>query len=320
MITNKKFLTSSYLLSRSLILGIVYSNLFALVGQNAIITGVLSTFIGIFFIYIFSKIKLNNKTKFFELLLYIVFIEIAFIILTNFVSSFFLTRTPKIVITIPTILLCIYSSTKKTEVLKNLSPILTFLSLLIIIFILLSLIKYLEISNILPLFNFKNKKMIQAIFLYSVITTSPLILLNDEENISSKEYIISYIFPNIIILLVLFFTIGVLGQNLIKIYSFPEYMTLKKISIGSFVENVENIVSSVWYFDLFFIIVLSIKKIINILKKKSISYLIVIIIAIINSFIINDNFSSTLIFYNNFYYVIFILLFIIILLSDKKKS
>ena len=320
MITNKKFLTSSYLLSRSLILGIVYSNLFALVGQNAIIVGVLGTFIGIFFIYIFSKIKLNNKTKFFELLLYIVFIEIAFIILTSFVSSFFLTRTPKIIITIPTILLCIYASTKKTEVLKNLSPILTFLSLLIIIFILLSLIKYLEISNILPLFNFKNKKMIQAIFLYSVITTSPLILLNDEENISSKEYIISYIFPNIIILLVLFFTIGVLGQNLIKIYSFPEYMTLKKISIGSFVENVENIVSSVWYFDLFFIIVLSIKKIINIVKKKSIGYLIVIIIAIINSFIINDNFSSTLIFYNNFYYVIFILLFIIILLSDKKKS
>ena len=245
MITNKKFLTSSYLLSRSLILGIVYSNLFALVGQNAIIAGLLGTLIGVLFIYIFSKIKLNNKTKFFELLLYIVFIEIAFIILTNFVSSFFLTRTPKIVITIPTILLCIYASTKKTEVLKNLSPILTFLSLLIIIFILLSLIKYLEISNILPLFNFKNKKMIQAIFLYSVITTSPLILLNDEENISSKEYIISYIFPNIIILLVLFFTIGVLGQNLIKIYSFPEYMTLKKISIGSFVENVENIVSSV---------------------------------------------------------------------------
>ena len=162
--------------------------------------------------------------------------------------------------------------------------------------------------------------MIQAIFLYSVITTSPLILLNDEENISSKEYIISYIFPNIIILLVLFFSIFVLGQNLIKIYSFPEYMTLKKISIGSFVENVENIVSSVWYFDLFFIIILSIKKIITIVKKKSISYLIVIIIAIINSFIINDNFNSTLIFYNNFYYVIFILLFIIILLSDKKKS
>ena len=320
MITNKKFLTSSYLLSRSLILGIVYSKLFALVGQNAIIAGLLGTLIGVFFIYIFSKIKLNNKTKFFELLLYIVFIEIAFIILTSFVSSFFLTRTPKIIITIPTILLCIYASTKKTEVLKNLSPILTFLSLLIIIFILLSLIKYLEISNILPLFNFKNKKMIQAIFLYSVITTSPLILLNDEENISSKEYIISYIFPNIIILLVLFFTIGVLGQNLIKIYSFPEYMTLKKISIGSFVENVENIVSSVWYFDLFFIIVLSIKKIITIVKKKSFSYLIVIIIAIINSFIINDNFSSTLILYNNFYYVIFILLFIIILLSDKKKS
>ena len=317
MITNKKFLTSSYLLSRSLILGIVYSNLFALVGQNAIIAGLLGTLIGVFFIYIFSKIKLNNKTKFFELLLYIVFIEIAFIILTSFVSSFFLTRTPKIIITIPTILLCIYASTKKTEVLKNLSPILTFLSLLIISFILLSLIKYLEISNILPLFNFKNKKMIQAIFLYSVITTSPLILLNDEENISSKEYIISYILPNIIILLVLFFTIG---QNLIKIYSFPEYMTLKKISIGSFVENVENIVSSVWYFDLFFIIVLSIKKIITIVKKKSIGYLIVIIIAIINSFIINDNFSSTLIFYNNFYYVIFILLFIIILLSDKKKS
>ncbi|MGN1379537.1 MAG: GerAB/ArcD/ProY family transporter [Bacilli bacterium] len=313
-------MTSSYLLSRSLVLGIVYSKLFALVGQNAIIAGVLGMLLGIFFVYIFSKIKLNNKTKFFELVLYIIFIEIAFIILTNFVSSFFLIRTPKIVITLPTLLLCIYASTKKTKVLKNLSPILTFLSLLMIIFSFLTLLKYLEISNILPLFNFENKKMIQAVFLYAVITTSPLILLNDEENIKSKEYIISYLFSNIITLLVLFFTIGVLGQNLIKIYSFPEYMILKKISIGSFIENVENIVSSAWYFELFFIIVLSIKKIINIVKKKSICYFIVITIAIINSFIINDNFSTTLIVYNNFYYVIFIILFIIILLSDKKKS
>lgn len=317
---NKKFLTSSYLLSRSLILGIVYSKLFTLLGQNSIIGCILGILLGILFVYIFSKIKLNNKTIIFELILYIIFIEIALLIITNFVSSFFLTRTPKIIITIPTLLLCFYASSKKTEVLKNISPILTFLSLIMIIFIFFTLLKYIEVSNILPLFNFENKKMIEAIFLYAIITASPIILLNDEENISSKEYIISYLFTNIITLLIITFTVGILGQDLIKIYSFPEYMTLKKISIGSFIENVENIVSSVWYFDLFFVLTLSIKKIINIIKKKSIGYLIVIIIALINSLFINDNFSTTLIVYNNFYYVIFIILFIIILLSDKKKS
>lgn len=317
---NKKFLTSSYLLSRSLILGIVYSNLFTLLGQNSIIGCILGILLGILFVYIFSKIKLNNKTIIFELILYIIFIEIALLIITNFVSSFFLTRTPKIIITIPTLLLCFYASSKKTEVLKNISPILTFLSLIMIIFIFFTLLKYIEVSNILPLFNFENKKMIEAIFLYAIITASPIILLNDEENISSKEYIISYLFTNIITLLIITFTVGILGQDLIKIYSFPEYMTLKKISIGSFIENVENIVSSVWYFDLFFVLTLSIKKIINIVKKKSIGYLIVIIIALINSLFINDNFSTTLIVYNNFYYVIFILIFLIVLLSDKKKS
>lgn len=317
---NKKFLTSSYLLSRSLILGIVYSKLFTLLGQNSIIGCILGILLGILFVYIFSKIKLNNKTIIFELILYIIFIEIALLIITNFVSSFFLTRTPKIIITIPTLLLCFYASSKKTEVLKNISPILTFLSLIMIIFIFFTLLKYIEVSNILPLFNFENKKMIEAIFLYAIITASPIILLNDEENISSKEYIISYLFTNIITLLIITFTVGILGQDLIKIYSFPEYMTLKKISIGSFIENVENIVSSVWYFDLFFVLTLSIKKIINIVKKKSIGYLIVIIIALINSLFINDNFSTTLIVYNNFYYVIFILIFLIVLLSDKKKS
>ena len=54
LITNKKFLTSSYLLSRSLILGIVYSNLFALVGQNAIIAGVLN-FLNYYYILFLLK-------------------------------------------------------------------------------------------------------------------------------------------------------------------------------------------------------------------------------------------------------------------------
>ena len=317
MKTNKYKLSEIYLLSRSLSLGLLFSYSFFLVGTNTLISFIFGILLGICFGFIYSKIKLNKKTKVFEILLYMFFILLSSIIITTFISSFFLNKTPKIFIILPSILLCYYISTKDKDVMKWLSLALTFFSIITIIFKLLALMPHMEIKNILPLFTFKNKNMIKSIFFYAILTSCPLILLNDEDY-STKDYISSYIITNIISLIICFAIISILGRSLINMYSYPEYMVLKKIQISSFIENVENFISLLWLFDLYYLTSYSIKKINGILTTK-IGTVLIFLITVINSFVINNNYEYLLYIYKRVLYILYILVIPILILANKKR-
>ena len=316
---NKYKFSEIYLLSRSLVLGTLFSFSFFNVGTNALISFFLGTLLGIFFVYIFSKIKLNKKTKFFEILLYIFFIELSCIIITTFISSFFLNKTPKLFIILPSIIFCYIASKKNDDTLKNLALALTFFSIITIIFNFISLTPYIEIRNILPLFTFKNKSMIKAVLFYAILTSSPLLLLNDKDY-SEKDYILSYIITSIITMIICFAVVSILGRHLIKIYSYPEYMVLKKIKISSFIENVENFVSLIWLFDLYYGLTLSFKKIRGILKKDYPTIVLIILIILVNSFIINNNYEYMLFIYKYIYIILYLLVVPIVIFANKKRS
>lgn len=317
MKTNKYKLSEIYLLSRSLSLGLLFSYSFFLVGTNTLISFIFGILLGIFFVFIYSKIKLNKKTKVFEILLYMFFILLSSIIITTFISSFFLNKTPKIFIILPSILLCYYISTKDKDVMKWLSLALTFFSIITIIFNFLALMPHMEIKNILPLFTFKNKNMIKSIFFYAILSSCPLILLNDEDY-STKDYISSYIITNIISLIICFAIVSILGRSLINMYSYPEYMVLKKIQISSFIENVENFISLLWLFDLYYLTSYSIKKINGILTTK-IGTVLIFLITIIDSFVINNNYEYLLYIYKRVPYILYILVIPILILANKKR-
>ena len=318
MKTNKYKLCEIYLLSRSLSLGLLFSYSFFLVGTNALISFIFGILLGICFVFIYSKIKLNKKTKVFEILLYMFFILLSSIIITTFISSFFLNKTPKIFIILPSILLCYYISTKDKDVMKYLALALTFFSIITITLNFFALLPHMEIKNILPLFTFKNKNMIKSILFYAIISTCPLLLLNDEDY-STKDYITSYIITNIITLIICFAIVSILGRSLINMYSYPEYMVLKKIQISSFIENVENFASLIWLFDLYYLLTCTIKKINSILTRK-IGIIVVLIIIFINSFFINNNYEYLLFIYKRITYILYICVLPILFLSNKKKS
>ena len=308
MKTNKYKLSEIYLLSRSLSLGLLFSYSFFLVGTSTLISFIFGILLGICFVFIYSKIKLNKKTKAFEILLYMFFILLSSIIITTFISSFFLNKTPKIFIILPSILLCYYISTKGKDVMKWLSLALTFFSIITIIFNFLALMPHMEIKNILPLFTFKNKNMIKSIFFYAILTSCPLILLNDEDY-STKDYISSYIITNIISLIICFAIVSILGRSL---------MVLKKIQISSFIENVENFISLLWLFDLYYLTSYSIKKINGILTTK-IGTVLIFLITVIDSFVINNNYEYLLYIYKRVPYILYILVIPILILANKKR-
>lgn len=318
MKTNKYKLCEIYLLSRSLSLGLLFSYSFFLVGTNALISFIFGILLGICFVFIYSKIKLNKKTKVFEILLYMFFILLSSIIITTFISSFFLNKTPKIFIILPSILLCYYISIKDKDVMKYLALALTFFSIITITLNFFALLPHMEIKNILPLFTFKNKNMIKSILFYAIVSTCPLLLLNDEDY-SAKNYITSYIITNIITLIICFAIVSILGRSLINMYSYPEYMVLKKIQISSFIENVENFASLIWLFDLYYLVTCTINKINNILTRK-VGIIVVLFIIFINSFIINNNYEYLLFIYKRITYILYILIIPILILANKKKS
>ena len=246
------------------------------------------------------------------------FILLSSIIITTFISSFFLNKTPKIFIILPSILLCFYISIKDKDVMKYLALALTFFSIITITLNFFALLPHMEIKNILPLFTFKNKNMIKSILFYAIISTCPLLLLNDEDY-SAKDYITSYIITNIITLIICFAIVSILGRSLINMYSYPEYMVLKKIQISSFIENVENFASLIWLFDLYYLLTCTIKKINNILTRK-IGIIVVLIIIFINSFFINNNYEYLLFIYKRITYILYICVLPILFLANKKKS
>ena len=200
---------------------------------------------------------------------------------------------------------------------KWLSLALTFFSIITIIFNFLALMPHMEIKNILPLFTFKNKNMIKSIFFYAILTSCPLILLNDEDY-STKDYISSYIITNIISLIICFAIVSILGRSLINMYSYPEYMVLKKIQISSFIENVENFISLLWLFDLYYLTSYSIKKINGILTTK-IGTVLIFLITVIDSFVINNNYEYLLYIYKRVPYILYILVIPILILANKKR-
>lgn len=314
---NKNNFSLIYFLSRSSILGIMYSTMFKYSNVDSIMCSIIGTIIGLIIIYFFSKIKLNPKTKFFEVILYIIFILTSFFILDNFINSFFLTNTPRLLILLPLIFLAFYASLKDMKTLKYLSFILLIISLIFIITIFLSLINITDYSNLFPLFITKPINIIKSSLIYVAITTTPILLLNGE-NISTKTYLLGYTFSSIISILISVFIIAVFGRILINLYSFPEYVILKKIKISAFMENVENIFASVWYFDIFYLVTLSIKKIYEIIKNKTILLLIIIIIGLFNTFVLSNNYAYAITYYKIIPFLYLFLTFILIFFSKKR--
>lgn len=307
-----------YFTSRAFLLGLVYSSIISLTMQDSIICLIIGTLLGLLIIYLLHKI--NTKSKYFKAILFIsclIFIIFDSAVLEIFTSSFFLINTPKIVIIIPSILICLYTIFKENNILNRLSLILFILSLTLIGICFLSLIKNIHIDSILPMFISNKNNMLKAIFNYAITTSYPHIVLS-KENISLKDHLNGYIFSNIINLLILIIILTVLTPRVAKIYSFPEYIVLKRIKILNFIENIENLMASIWYLDLYIFMCLTYKNIYEIVKRKSILTIIVITLNMLITLLIFNNYDRVLYIYN-YYDIILGLLFILIIPCIKKE-
>ncbi len=296
-----------YFLSHFLFLGGGFAKICSLSNKDTCISFILGTLLGITILYIISKLSNTKKdSSLFKIIyfIYIIFnILILLVILSNFLSSYFLFYTPSIISCLPFILLASFLVSKKLHNIYNIAFILLFFSLFIITLKTLLLTNEFDYSNILPVLSISTSKIFKASILYAFISCSPiLIFINDNMDFkSSLKYYLLASLTNVIVAL----TITLILGEMVNVYSYPEYTILRRIKFFNFIENIENFICINWFFDLFIslsIFIYKLKETLNI-KNNIIPFLISFCVLYIVYTSFSNNFKNTIMLYNIFPYI-----------------
>jgi spore germination protein KB len=179
--------------------------------------------------------------------------------LTVFFHSQFTGSFSKIIIASVLMITTYYLTSKNIEVIARFSVVITFICLFIHIFDSLSLIPQFKLDNVLPIINTNYKNIITSSLIFSCLFSGPsfLLLIIPKNSIVDKyklkkNIIITYVISGVSLLAINIITLGVLGIDLIKIFTYPVYIVLKRINIIDFVNSIENISVLMWFFILIF--------------------------------------------------------------------
>ncbi len=290
-----------YFLTRSLFLGFGISMLISFTGKDTYLPSLLGICLGLIITYFYQKIitKKENQTlkdlykknkpigfiaKALMLISSIFLVIYTTVLYIVFVISFLLVNTPQLYVVIPFIIIGIYCAFKGLKIINRVAASLIVISIVLSIFGFIGLIKDCEITNFLPILTHTPLESLKTTLAFTGISAFPNILtLHLKPNI--KNYTKFYLLASAFLVLTILIINGVFGEALSLIFRFPEYMVLKQLKIFKFIEKVENVISTVWVFDLFITLVMAIYSIKETLPEKHNKLVTTIIIAIIILFI-----------------------------------
>lgn len=249
-------------------------------------------------------------------------------ILTSFIHYYILKEVESFIILVTLTCTILYIVSKGIATIGKISEIFFYIYLFIFIISSFGLVKYMDLSNLKPLFTIDMKNHLHSSITYFLSSVIPLFLLtiipSKQVEWESKNKKLPYLFILLSILLVLIqllFIISVLGIHLTNIYSLPDMVIYKKISVLNVLERIEVILAfNNLLNSLFFIMVgvYFLKEIIGhfISKKKEhiILALIGIICILLSNFVLN-----TLSIYLQISILLFIILGIFIMIHYLSK-
>lgn len=292
-----------YFLTRNLFLGFGLSLLLDKSSKDSYIGAFLGIFLGLIIMGSYSYIiKLKGKqslkevfksnkivgylTRFLFLIASLIILVYLLVIYKIFVVSFLLVSSPEIFITIPLIILALYAAFKGLKVITRLAGVLIPISIVFSIIIYLSLTGLMEMTNFLPILTTKPLSIIKTAVIFAGISTFPNILTLHFRG-DNKGIVKNYLLATILVVIMAIYVNGVLGEALINIFRFPEYMVLKQIKLFQFIEKMENVLSIIWILDLFITAAMAIYSIKELVPDKK-NKLWTIIILIITIYVIDN--------------------------------
>ncbi len=251
----------SFLLPITMFFGIGLSNIVSKSEESFWLSILIGILFGTLILLIVNKIFMSNKRSIldnankieaiFYIFIAIIYIMLGISILNNLIVSIYLTEVNPFIISLPLILLIIYISYKGETIVARISVIILGLCLLLAFGIFLTLFSEIKLSNFMPFLNIPPLKIIGQGLRYGIISTAPLILLGcfgtDEiDNYKRYSIIKSYLVSSLFILTIFVITVGIMGVEMTKLYRYPEYIVLKRISLFKFINNIENFMTFFW--------------------------------------------------------------------------
>ena len=332
-----------YFLTQSLFLGFGISILFSISSKDCYIGALLGLLIGFVIIYLYSKfLELKKKRNLKEILkqnkilgifVYLLLIIASYILLIYslviykvFVASFMLIKTPEILLLIPIVIFGTYGAFKGLTVINRVAESLIPLALGLAAFAFLGIVGLFDSSNFLPILTTTPTNFFKTAITFAGISTFPnLLTIHYQEK--PKYMLTTYSLTCLLIIATIIYVNGILGEELVHIYRFPEYMVLKQLKLFQFIEKVENILSIAWIFNIFILLMTSIHSIKELLPNKK-PKIITVIILILTLYMIDKvfafNYVNELRIYKLLPYISVIIPLIIIIpllyLAKKKKS
>ena len=302
----------------SIFVNISFNNLKIISGIDSYVSIVMSFFGGLIllfqFIYVFNykeELSIIEKNRylfgnfwgnFFNFLLLI----IAFIIscslvfsMSSFIMAYYLSETPIYFLLLLMGLAIVYGVSKGIVVISRGSFVIFITFMLFNLVSNISLINNFDINNISPFLEYGLSRPLYGSFSFIINTFVPIFFLLiipknsivDKNNIC-KNLVIFYLISIIILFFICFLTSGVLGINLLKLFLHPEYNVLKKVSVFSFIDRVENIFYLKWLFSNYIVIVLFVyyisRCVRNVEKQFFIPCIVIIIILLFSQLLFNN--------------------------------
>ncbi len=332
-----------YFLTQSLFLGFGISILFSISSKDCYIGALLGLLIGFVIIYLYSKfLELKKKRTLKEILkqnkilgifVYLLIIIASYILLIYslviykvFVASFMLIKTPEILLLIPIVIFGTYGAFKGLTVINRVAESLIPIALGLAAFAFLGVVGLFDTTNFLPILTTTPSNFFKTAITFAGISTFPNILTIHYQE-KPKYMLTTYSLTCLLIIATIIYVNGILGEEIVHIYRFPEYMVLKQLKLFQFIEKVENILSIAWIFNIFILLMTSIHSIKELLPNKK-PKIITVIILILTLYMIDKvfafNYVNELRIYKLLPYISIIIPLIIIIpllyLAKKKKS
>lgn len=315
----------TFFLSRALNFGWGLSVIFNYTNNHSIFASFIGGLLGFLLIIFlttrdFSKIRNSLLGKIIIFILSLYMINTTMITFCALTTNFYLTNTPPLIIALSLYVLVIYGIKNGLKSIARLGEILSIISAILLVTIAIFILSNINLSNFLPLsYNKEYNYLLTILTSISYSVTPVLLLLFNLDNYNRKSIILGYSLGVISILINIFGITSILGSTLAKIYRYPEFIMLKKVSVLSFLDRIENFLALKFFIDILMTSLLATYNLKKIIKKKYLYIFGLIFIFIsLNTFITHYQNTSYLYYYS--YLVLSILLIITIIFSKRYSK
>lgn len=185
--------------------------------------------------------------------------------LTNLISSQYLYKTPQFFIYMIFAVAIIYIIHSGMEAMFRSIIIVAIMAFILHMISFFGLVSQVNVQNTMPILKNGFSPVIEAAMGYISFCITPIILLSvfpnnhyEDKDKYKKLMSISYIVSSISVFSIIFFIIGVFGIDLAQLYQYPDFQILRRVTIGDFIERIENTLSIHWIYELFSLVTIGI--------------------------------------------------------------